>query len=690
MNIPQENVLNTEYIAGWLAHTAKQCGHEVRTPQPKQQQSQKKKGKAKSTPSTKYASSQDSIICVKDFQRMAEAIASSKPRIHVPRALESVFNRAIRARRKVWLWWEANHSGTDSNKRHSHFISVLETAIGILKPLISSESHINTKGVEHVTLNNRFAGLTVEENDPYDGLIVEVKQAQLPNVPSVVIKQDEEELEEEFFFTIELFLNEVEEVRLFIFGEWINYKKSCEGLTRAAILTNTAVDLVRSAEHQFEQMLVRPKKYPAEEFPVWTLPALLFYHGHKVFHEVSPKLFMNPSLSCIPKRYHHNCAQQRYYMSEVYNALKLYRYLLTKKMTNVWTCVTPETLGKPELTWMTYLALEWAQIAYAAIAMGPHFGTDEMMRGIKHMIDKEEVNIWVIFAMQLHIDISTALGYGRDVSMPFNEYKAFVEDTVKMWDGLDKSGRPFPDLNKKRASSSVADLTEDLTQWTSKAIETHSLFALEDVWASHMGSMKDHHEIIGKTLHKRLGMSPWRCGLLKYQLELQLQHSATSIEYKTKDLIMLDMEFMLQRQGPDHLFHGGFPKNLAEACNKLDLACGKSALNHANNRRRGKIVMKKSNLRRFKDPSVLADPVLQRVNTDPESNADAHKWVSVLVSLMCNPEMQRILDRHENLPIGTYETSAFLKSLELQRKPKPLLTEFRYWLLADAIDQQFD
>jgi len=61
-----------------------------------------------------------------------------------------------------------------------------------------------------------------------------------------------------------------------------------------------------------------------------------------------------------------------------------------------------------------------------------------------------------------------------------------------------------------------------------------------------------------------------------------------------------------------------------------------------------------------------------------------------LVSLVCKPESQKILDRQENLPQGTYETSEFLKSVELQRKPLALLGEIRQWLLADENDLHFD
>jgi hypothetical protein len=74
----------------------------------------------------------------------------------------------------------------------------------------------------------------------------------------------------------------------------------------------------------------------------------------------------------------------------------------------------------------------------------------------------------------------------------------------------------------------------------------------------------------------------------------------------------------------------------------------------------------------------------------PKTTAAAHQWVSKLVNFMCKPASQKILDRQENLPEGAYETSDFLKSVELQRKPLALLGKLRHWLLADENDLHFD
>jgi hypothetical protein len=177
---------------------------------------------------------------------MAESIASFEPKIEVPPALQRVFDRVILARTKAVKWFdESQSSDHGSNKRHSYFIGILDQASKLLQPLISRLESVS----EYIKVHNRFAGLTVEETDPLDKLIIEVKEKQLPNVDPIPIKQDDEEVEDEFFFAIALFVEDTYRVRGYIVREWEEYKQTGEGLTRTAILSNTAVDLVRSAKH---------------------------------------------------------------------------------------------------------------------------------------------------------------------------------------------------------------------------------------------------------------------------------------------------------------------------------------------------------------------------------------------------------------------------------------------------------
>jgi hypothetical protein len=276
---------------------------------------------------------------------MAQSIASFEPKIEVPPALQGVFDRVILARTKVAKWFdEGQSSDPESNKRHSYFIGILDQASKLLQPLISRLETVS----EDIKVHNRFASLTVEETDTLDDLIIEVKENQLPKVDPIPIKQDDEELEKEFFFAIASFVEDIYGVRAYIVREWNGYKQTGEGLTRTAILANTTVDLVRSAEHQFEQMLVRPKRFPASDYPVWTLPALLLYrchhHGFGQFDKNDIDLTIKPSLRTTTN----DPEQEAYTMWNVYAGLKMYLHGVT---TTFHDSLTPITRAISRVEW---------------------------------------------------------------------------------------------------------------------------------------------------------------------------------------------------------------------------------------------------------------------------------------------------------------------------------------------------
>jgi hypothetical protein len=72
---------------------------------------------------------------------------------------------------------------------------------------------------EHIKVQTIFAGLMVEETDLLDDLIVEVKESKLPRVEPVSVEQDEEGVEESFFFAIASSVGDVNDVRKYIAGQ---------------------------------------------------------------------------------------------------------------------------------------------------------------------------------------------------------------------------------------------------------------------------------------------------------------------------------------------------------------------------------------------------------------------------------------------------------------------------------------
>ncbi|KAI4941429.1 hypothetical protein J4E86_010462 [Alternaria arbusti] len=130
--------------------TSEKCGYirAITEPEP-QQKAPRKRGKAgkarkpaKKTPDPVTPAQYP--IRVSEFVEMAEHIASFDPKIEVPAALQ-----------KALLLYHRS-----------------EKAAKLLKPLIPETPVVS----ENIKLQNRFAGLTVEETDPLDELITEVKE----------------------------------------------------------------------------------------------------------------------------------------------------------------------------------------------------------------------------------------------------------------------------------------------------------------------------------------------------------------------------------------------------------------------------------------------------------------------------------------------------------------------------------
>ncbi len=220
---------------------------------------------------------------------MAETIAKRVPKIEVPGALSKLFDRAIEARQKAATWFHSSHSDStldENNQSHAHFVDILKTAASILKPLVKElppraprpkQSRPKSDLDSLRDMTNAFSSLSVEAGDETEEIEAESESANrpeeplesLPPVNPVEIHQDESEIESEFFFAIQSFMTNIHELRDIVQETWFLYKDGKVDLVNASIIANTAIDLVRHAESEFDLTLERPKKYPQKLFPVW-------------------------------------------------------------------------------------------------------------------------------------------------------------------------------------------------------------------------------------------------------------------------------------------------------------------------------------------------------------------------------------------------------------------------------------
>jgi hypothetical protein len=87
-------------------------------------------------------------------------------------------------------------------------------------------------------------------------------------MPPVHIDRDEDELEDEFHFQILMLIEELHKIKQVVLNLWEAYQNGQLDVVVPSLATNIAIDLVRQAEADFEELVVRPKKYPASKYPV--------------------------------------------------------------------------------------------------------------------------------------------------------------------------------------------------------------------------------------------------------------------------------------------------------------------------------------------------------------------------------------------------------------------------------------
>ena len=80
-------------------------------------------------------------------------------------------------------------------------------------------------------------------------------------------------------------LQEQQDMREVVCENWQKYRSGEVDLVVAAMTTDTAIKLAQGAEAKFDLSVTRTKKYSQTQYPVWTLPAVLFYNNHEDMHQ---------------------------------------------------------------------------------------------------------------------------------------------------------------------------------------------------------------------------------------------------------------------------------------------------------------------------------------------------------------------------------------------------------------------
>lgn len=196
-------------------------------------------------------------IARKDFVTLADFIASyNKPPVQVPAALLTLLNRAIALRKRHARWYSHDLSDENlkSNATHDYFVGVLEKVRDTLKPRGDSQIPIPPAEIQddYAAASNLFDSLKIEE--PSGGL------SSAPT-PTETLQDERHESEEQFvaeevktaqerYLAAYCLFRDIAKIREFVGKIW---SVGAFDLMNCAVATNTAINLVRQAQRDFEK-----------------------------------------------------------------------------------------------------------------------------------------------------------------------------------------------------------------------------------------------------------------------------------------------------------------------------------------------------------------------------------------------------------------------------------------------------
>ncbi|KAG9188621.1 hypothetical protein G6011_07326 [Alternaria panax] len=351
---------DTKHIAGHLLKTSRKCGY-----RPKPLDGLKRYD-----------------IHERDFEPMVQCIVDHSQWSPIPAFIRTIFS-----------------CDQSADKQHEQFVLRLQRTLDI--PRV----HIPKPKDKHVKRANASPRITA--------LDIGLKKLNLHDAIDADADADDKEplaMESNFSVNVKAFLMEMQNVRSYILERWVGESD----LMTKALVTNTAIDIVRQKEYELDEILSRPPQYPANEFPVWCLPALLLYREadmKRYEYKFTRERFIHPS-RLFPPIDKGQSAQSLLCFYPLYNGLKLLLYEIEFADTDdpkalVLAHGYRERCKHRALHPNVLDALDKASTLHVLDEKETilvHVVEDEVTRSIRHMYEERELPFWVAFAIQILLD----------------------------------------------------------------------------------------------------------------------------------------------------------------------------------------------------------------------------------------------------------------------------------------------
>ncbi len=604
--IPDDTLEDINYVANWLAQTARRCGYTISAPPSTVVTSsgpkwRGRKGKPKAPP-------QKRRILIKDYTSLSRQIAQHQPPVIVPISFVNTAKRAIKARQLTSRHYNATGS-PPKNDGHAYFVDVLESVLDVLKANFQAQQLDSCiKSLTTISgVTNAFSNLEVEESSeaPPSAPAADVK----PQSPVPVVVEFEAEpmkKEEAEDFAAVCLMNDIDHIMNYVKHLWQLYADGKVELVAASVTAMFAIMIVDRLEDQY---LTETERFDDKDYDYAVQVARRRYDlqckssGVNATSDLvsdeevavtssyaSPNFALSTLLAIIEQltefKHHYNADDTPVYQPGEDGVIDMSRSRLEKS--------SKEKIEDDKIVLRKVLPL----MRYAWTA-----GLDK----IQHMPEpllcslhayasgEEYLSLSLAFAAQAYLEAYHIVGNRAEAA--FREVQVLGQ-SIKMsaMETLNLSEEARKD--QSRANYPVQDLVNviDKVVFRDEGHEVAKRVLRDkkvDEPAPPKFALMRQHPLLCGTIAFMLAVSAQSTGTYyctRWIYALPCAHLLNAIQQeKLCDSTWEEMDLMLKHQTPEYIFFGGHPTTPAQYSTRLSMAFGVSATTFARNRRTTKL-----------------------------------------------------------------------------------------------------
>ncbi|KAI8246609.1 hypothetical protein K4K57_003536 [Colletotrichum sp. SAR 10_99] len=388
LSLYQQYKHDTNFVAAWLATTAKSCGYPsdlLSEIQAKEESSKPAKNKAKGGKGKKKKKQTDQApkkytVAVKEFIPLAQYISTAKHKSsNVADILVSALNRVIdlRTRFSAKLTQDGAKPATASDLKHSYFLGILIQLRDVLRPrMTAAGSQASHNGLDN--LANRFAGLSLFE--PSQSFL-DAPDIELPaRDDGALYEADMGTSPEDSIFFFQMLWKDLLDLRMRIRVSWRRHMQGHD-MAAAAVSANTALDLARHVIDYDDQIM-----YGAG---LWS-----FAYAYNMLAELLPSIAPpGPPFPFIPRDPAHELGMEYRDYAETFAILKP--------------------------------LFEDLRVVIESVPNWPV--EDTLLRGVREAVETRQVPFYLVFATAIISDMHNFFSQGEHLNVDNHIIDKFIE-----------------------------------------------------------------------------------------------------------------------------------------------------------------------------------------------------------------------------------------------------------------------